>query len=154
MKKAIKTALCVAFSLAVIACASWVGWRAGRGLFQPSSTTIVRERYADTVRDTVTSVSLVYREVVRHDTLVVADTTVIVRDGTIYAPVPISSYALDTTVAEVCIHAVMSGYDVSLDTLAVAVPPAPREPLILPSVGIGLGTRGVGVFVGVGVRLR
>lgn len=66
------------------------------------------------VHDTITNVQLVERERVRYDTIFVIST------DTVYVEVPISKYVFDTlTDDEVHVRGVLTGYNVSMDTLEI-----------------------------------
>lgn len=66
------------------------------------------------IHDTITDVQLVQREIVRHDTVLLHSV------DTVYVEVPISKYTFDTlTDDEVHVKGVVSGFNVSMDTLEI-----------------------------------
>lgn len=94
--------------------------------------------------------------VVQTDTVQIADS--------VYVTVPLSVYHYDTIISDSAhtsrIQAVVSGFSVSLDTLSIQTELMPqstkKQPWynnLCPAVGVGLGTGGVGVFVGVGYKI-
>lgn len=94
--------------------------------------------------------------IVQTDTVQIADS--------VYVTVPISVYRYDTIIADSThtsrIQAVVSGFSVSLDTLSIRTELMPqrakKQPWynnLCPAAGVGFGTGGVGVFVGIGYKL-
>lgn len=82
----------------------------------------------------------------------------------VYVQLPINTYRYDTIISDSAytsrIQAVVSGFSVSLDTLSIRTELMPlkakKQPWysnLCPAVGVGFGTGGVGVFVGVGYAL-
>ena len=129
--------------------------------------------FTDTVTDTITdwrhdTVMRVDTRVVRlpvHDTVRMTDS--VVRVDSVVVEVPIYQYRYDTTILSpdgaTQLRAVLTGYDVTVDTLAVSTvvePVAVKEAIpwyrrFRPSVGVGVGANSdgevtTGVFVGVG----
>lgn len=126
-----------------------------------------------TVTDTI--VDWKYDTVYKYDTRIVKlpihDTTVCVDSvfatDSVYVKVPMYRYKYDTTLTDTHsttnLHAILSGYDVNVDTLTVSTTITPiviKEKIpwykrFRPSVGVGVGTtfKGeatVGVYAGVG----
>ena len=65
------------------------------------------------VHDTITDVQLIHREIVRYDTILAIST------DTVYVEVPISKYVFDTVEDAVHVRGVLTGYNVSMDTLEI-----------------------------------
>lgn len=120
-----------------------------------------------TITDTI--VDWQHDTVYRYDTKVVKlpvhDTTTIT--DSVLVEVPLSKYYYDTTLTDtnrtIRMQATLSGYDVSIDTLAVTTTITPiiiKETMpwykrFRPSIGVGIGSNlkgeaSVGVFLGVG----
>lgn len=94
--------------------------------------------------------------ILQTDTVQIADS--------VYVTVPLSVYRYDTIISDSAhtsrIQAVVSGFSVSLDTLSIRTELMPqrakKQPWysnLCPAVGVGFGTGGVGVFVGVGYKI-
>ena len=125
----------------------------------------------DTVTLTDWQYDTVYQTNTKVETLRLLDTLYTKDTDTLYAQVevPISRYVWDTLIStdssQTQIRAVCEGFSVELDTLSiqwlkVAQTPClgPQQPSkwyerICPAVGVGYGTGGFGVFVGVGWTL-
>lgn len=129
-----------------------------------------------TITDTVTLTEVQFDSVFFHhiaiDTFKVVDTAFIVDtvDNTVYIPVevPLHTHIFDTLVAwpfcttslqgslGVDVHGAVTGYRATLDTLVLdykldAAPvPLKRKFRVLPAVGVGYGTGGLGAFIGIG----
>lgn len=88
----------------------------------------------------------------------------ILKIDSVLVQVPIHIYKFDSVIQDSThtsrIQAVVSGFSVSLDTLSIQTEIYPqkakKEPWyshIVPAAGIGYGSGGVGVFVGVGLKI-
>lgn len=99
------------------------------------------------------------------DTLAVVDTAFIYDTIThtyyVTAEVPIYTHVIDTSIYytnfSLSLHERVRGYGVTIDTLAldynaIVTPVKPQKKLrVVPAIGIGYGTGGVGLFGGVGL---
>lgn len=87
------------------------------------TTEYVTDTIIVTLTDTITleKPTLIKKEVVRHDTLTLIDTTILT--DTINLPVPISKYVLDTIIttdsSETHLKAFLEGFSVSMDSLSI-----------------------------------
>lgn len=122
----------------------------------------------DTVRlsDTITQLQPYDVHHYRTDTayLPIIDTVLDTVTDSVFVKVPISIYRYDTTITDTNyttnLKAVVSGFNVSLDTLSIhtkilqekAIPVA-KQRRFVPAVGVGYGTGGFGVFAGVGINI-
>lgn len=88
----------------------------------------------------------------------------IVKTDSILVEVPIYRYIYDTIIKdtnyETHLNAILSGFNTSIDTLTIHTEIMPQQPKkapwysnICPCVGVGFGTGGAGVFVGVGYKI-
>ena len=131
------------------------------------------ERVTDTVTDTITDWQhdTVYRfdtKIVKlpiHDTTMLTDSLWVI--DSVQVEVPIYKYYFDTTLADtnrtIHLEASLSGYEVTIDTMAITttVKPIiiketiPWQKRFRPSIGVGVGTNlkgeaTVGMYLGVG----
>lgn len=122
-----------------------------------------------TITDTVTLTDVKFDTLYFHsyskDTLAVADTTfmhdTITHTYYVTAEVPIYTYVIDTSIYysnfSLSLHERVRGYGVAIDTLAlyynaIVTQVKPQKKLrVVPAIGIGYGTGGVGIFGGVGI---
>lgn len=119
-----------------------------------------------TVTDTITNwqYDTVYFN--RYDTINFTDVVIIndtVNDTT-YIQLPIYTYIFDTSIIDTSyqtdLRLVLSGYNVTADSVAINTKIMPQQPKkqpfwhnLCPSIGIGYGTAGWGAFVGIGYKL-
>ena len=96
--------------------------------------------------------------------LPVIDTLLDTVTDTVLVEIPIEIYRYDTTIQDTNykthLNAILSGFHTSIDTLTIHTEIMPQQPKkapwysnICPCVGVGFGTGGFGVFVGVGYKL-
>lgn len=124
------------------------------------------EYVTDTVTDTVTLTDIQFDTVVLthivldtltlHDSAFFFDTV----NNTTYVQVevPIYSHIIDTNIdSNIHLYEQISGYRVTLDTMALELKPTiiqiqpERKFRVMPAIGVGYGTSGVGLFGGVGI---
>lgn len=114
------------------------------------NTEYVTDTITLTITDTITleKPTLIKKEVVRHDTLTLIDTTFLT--DTINLPVPISKYVLDTIIttdsSETHLKAFLEGFSVSMDSLSIHYEKTLKTPCLTPKTrswhwgyGIALG---------------
>ena len=78
---------------------------------------------------------------------------------TVLVEIPIEIYRYDTTIQDTNykthLNAVLSGFHTSIDTLTIHTEILPQQPQkkirIMPAIGVGYGSGGVGIFGGIGV---
>lgn len=105
--------------------------------------------------------------------IVVNDTTTILKIDSVLVEIPKYKYKYDTIIEDTAYNtdnlklmyttrfsAVIEGFDVNLDSVYLNTIIAPQKPKkepwynnIVPAAGVGYGTSGFGIFVGVGYRL-
>ena len=121
-----------------------------------------------TVTDTITQVEQDTLYLSRHDTVklpvIYTETDTLLKTDSILVEVPISTYHYDTTINKPThtthLQADIEGFNVKVAQLAITTeikPQSVEKPVkkwrVAPAVGVGYGTGGFGVFVGVGVAL-
>lgn len=89
----------------------------------------------------------------------------VLKSDSVFVKVPISTYEFDTVISdtssEMHLKAVLSGFDVTLDTLSIGTKTTSQVPCIplktrswykhlCPAVGVGIGNKGFGLFIGIG----
>lgn len=120
----------------------------------------------NTITDTITNwqYDTVYFN--RYDTINTTDVVIIndtVNDTT-YIQLPIYTYIFDTIIQDTnyktSLRAVTSGFNVTMDSLYLSTEIMQQNPKkqpwytnLCPAVGIGYGTGGAGVFIGVGYKI-
>lgn len=124
----------------------------------------------DTIRlsDTITQWQPEYVYLSHFDTikLPVVDTVndTIIKIDSVLVQIPINTYTFDTTITDslyrTSLKAITSGFAVTMDSLYLnteimpqKVKKAPWYTNIVPAVGLGVGTGGVGIFAGVGLKI-
>lgn len=122
-----------------------------------------------TVTDTITNLDYDTIYLSRYDTayMTIVDTVndTVTKIDSILVQIPISTSVYDTTIKDTNysthLRAVLSGFNTSIDTLTIhteIMPPAPpKKPWydhLCPAIGLGFGTGGFGVFVGIGYKLN
>lgn len=96
--------------------------------------------------------------------LPVIDTLLDTVTDTVLVEIPIEIYRYDTIIKDTNytthLKAVLSGFNTNIDTLTIHTEIMPQQPKkapwysnICPCVGVGFGTGGAGVFVGVGYKI-
>lgn len=121
-----------------------------------------------TIQDTITNWNYDTMYLSRLDTikLPVVDTIndTIIKLDSVFVQIPINTYHYDTTIADTNyathLKAVVSGFNVAMDSLYLDTKITQQKPKkqpwwgnIVPSVGVGFGTGGFGVFAGVGLKI-
>lgn len=121
-----------------------------------------------TIQDTITNWNYDTMYFSHFDTikLPVFDTVndTLIKIDSFYVQVPLYGYVFDTTIQDstykTVLRACISGFSVSMDTLMLNTQIMPqkvkKQPWytnICPAVGVGFGTGGFGVFVGVGYKV-
>ena len=122
----------------------------------------------DTVKicDTITNMAYDTVYFSHYDTINTTDVVIIndtVNDTT-YIQLPIYTYVYDTTITDslyrTSLRAVTSGFNVTMDSLYLSTEIMPQKVVkqpwytnLCPAVGIGYGTGGAGVFIGVGYKI-
>lgn len=126
--------------------------------------------YTDTVTVTDWQYDTIYQTKTKVETLRLVDTCLVsdtVTDSVyVQVEVPIYTYVYDTLVStdttQTHLRAVLSGFHTSMDTLYLTTKITHQEPKNLPkkwynhlapAVGVGYGTSGFGLFVGLGYTL-
>ena len=118
------------------------------------------------VSDTITNLQYDTVYFSHYDTINTTDVVIIndtVNDTT-YIQLPIYTYIFDTSIIDTSyqtdLRLVLSGYNVTADSCTINTKIMPvrvkKQPFwhnLCPSVGMGYGTAGLGVFVGVGYNL-
>ena len=119
-----------------------------------------------TITDTITNWQPQYIKEYRTDTaylpVIEERLDTVTQIDTVLVEIPIKLYHYDTTIADTThttrIQADISGFNVSLEQLTATTEIMPQTAKkwysnIVPAVGIGIGTGGVGAFVGVGYKI-
>lgn len=93
----------------------------------------------------------------------------VLKSDSVFVKVPISTYEFDTVISdtnsETHLKAVLSGFNVSLDTLSIGTKTTSQVPCLPsktrswyerfePAVGVGIGNKGFGIFFGIGYSLN
>lgn len=155
----------VAVLVAVLAVFTWRFAQLEKQLNNVPEPITITDTIVDWQHDTVYRVDTRIVKLPVHDTTTVTDSLWFT--DSVLVEVPIYKYRYDTTLTDTNVttrlQATLSGYEVSIDTLAVT---ATVQPIIIkenipwrkrfrPSVGVGIGSNlkgesSVGLFVGVG----
>lgn len=159
-----KKAVAITAYICIIILFVWGGWWLGRATATAEPPFyLVTDTIIDWRHDTVYLHDTRVVKLPVHDTTRCVDSVMVV--DSVEVEVPIYRYMYDTLIAgeraETRLRAVVTGYDVRVDTLVASTvvrPVAveiPWHKRIRPSVGVGVGTTmggeaAVGVFVGVG----
>lgn len=121
-----------------------------------------------TITDTITNLQYDTLYFSHYDTLKlpVVDTIndTILKIDSVLVQIPISTYTFDTTITDslykTSLKAITSGFAVTMDSLYLNTEIMPqrvkKQPWysnICPAVGIGYGTGGAGVFIGIGYKI-
>lgn len=122
-----------------------------------------------TVTDTITQLEHDTLYLSRNDTVklpvIYTETDTLLKTDSILVQVPILSYHFDTTINKPThtthLEADIEGFNVKVAQLTATTEIMPQMPKkeprwyqnIVPAVGIGIGTGGVGAFVGVGYKI-
>lgn len=156
--------LIVLLALAICSLAAW--WFGRMSAPKPETVTdTITDTIIDWQHDTVYRYDTKVVKLPIHDTTTVTDSLWMV--DSVMVEVPIYKYYYDTTLTDtnrtIRLQATLSGYDVSIDTLALTTTVTPiiiKEEIpwhkrFRPSVGIGIGSNlkgeaTVGMYVGVG----
>ncbi len=140
------------------------GWYVGK---KGKNTEYVTDTITVELCDTVTDFQLKYVTLDHYDTVelpvLVSDTII----DTISVQIPINTYVFTDTIQDsnyqANFKAVCRGFDVSMDSLLFNINISQQQPPntskkwyqhIGPAVGVGYGTSGLGIFIGIGYDLN
>lgn len=128
--------------------------------------TVVTDTDTVVINDTITNLQYDTVYFSHYDTINTTD-VVIINDtinDTTYIQLPIYTYIYDTTITDslyqTSLRAVLSGFQTSVDSLYLSTEMFPQKVVkqpwygnIVPAVGVGFGSGGFGIFLGVGYKI-